>query len=183
MALSRDGQRRLPRALCNLDMAGGHNNPKCQKTVKRRVDLKETTPLHLTGVPIPRLLGPGQAPHWGPICLLTPSSRLCSRCSSTWHAPSFLSTCPSIPPPSPAGLPILMRWASCNPGVYLFTSTHASSHPFIQLLRQILLGTSCRRAACQVWVGTVLPTPAESWQSPLPLSSPRAGAGYPVDVK
>ena len=139
-----NGQRRLPRDLRNLDTVAGHTNSRGQKTVKGKTDLKETAQLCLTWVPVPRPLGPGQAPHCGPICLLPPPGP-CSRCSPTWHTPSSLPTYPSVPL-----LQALLGGAPCGPGIYLFTSTQASSHPFIHLFNQTLPGPSYRRAGCQV---------------------------------
>ena len=135
MALSRVGQRRLPRALSNLDMAGGHNNPKCQKTVKCRVDLKETAQLHLTWVPIPRLLGPGQAPHWGPICLLTPSSRpLLTLFPRLAHPflPLHLSKYPSSKPCWTAHLDALGPLQPWSSSLHLNTCVITSLHSIIK---------------------------------------------------
>lgn len=75
--------------------------PRAKKIVKGKVGLKETAQLRLAWAPIPQPLGPGQAPHWGPICL-----------SLLLQAPAHAVPPPGTPPPSS---PLIQACGSCRP--------------------------------------------------------------------
>ena len=75
--------------------------PRAKKIVKGKVGLKETAQLRLAWAPIPQPLGPGQAPHWGPICL-----------SLLLQAPAHAVPQPGTPPPSS---PLIQACPFCRP--------------------------------------------------------------------
>lgn len=111
------------------------HDPKCQKILKYRTGLKGSLLTSHFGICLMATRtrpGPSQGSHL-PCSRLPPGS--CSCCSPTWNALSFLCTCPSTPPPSPAGLPVWLGWGPLHPqSVILHLNRHiiVSLHSLIQ---------------------------------------------------